>query len=221
MTVTKLPARMVEKGVGSGYELADAGLNRLFPRKWSSVLTAEEAESILACDSLPPSRTRGSFCPRSWPIDRFEAFVDRHKRVPEASGVGEGDRLLMLFDGQGNRAVGGLVFGFNVELDRAHAINRIWIDLSLAWILPARRGAGLGALLMAHLANYISAHPPTRPFVTPGPGVEVFIEADWTSRGGERLTELLANYFEAEIDDTSDGFDPPWPVASVEVWAGY
>jgi GNAT superfamily N-acetyltransferase len=212
---------MVEESPGGGYTLTDAGLNRLFPRRGSCMLDADEAESILACDPLPPSRTRGSFCPQSWSIDRFIAFVDKHKVDREASGVGEGDRLLMLFDGQGSRAMGGLVFRFNVELDATQAVNRVWIDLSLAWILPERRGAGLGALLMAHLANYIRSHPPKQPFVTSGSGVEVFIEADWTSRGGERLTELLANYFEGEREDTSDGFDPPWPIASVEIWAGY
>jgi GNAT superfamily N-acetyltransferase len=216
-------ACLIQPDEAEGFELTPAALNMLFPPRWSGVLSREEAEWLIACDPLDVSATRGSFGPRNWSVKRFGEFVLANRKTPEAANVGEGDRLLMLYPQRGTQRFGGLVFDLKVRTTATAVIQQIWISMHLAWVLPEHRGRGHGAMLVAHLAQYFRSHPPTAPFVIAERGVDVIIVADWTSQAGERLTRMLHNYFTAEQEAFRDLglMEPSWPIARVEIDAGY
>lgn len=125
--------------------------------------------------------------------------------------------ICVWLDGQNETEppIGFVAFSIAWTETNSRRVNLLRLDVGLFWVRPDKRGLGGCAArhVVSHLMHYLSQCKLIHPFVSLS-GVDVLCRANFHSKGGERVFDIIENYLDWMKDAKR------WKIRRIEIDAG-
>ena len=201
---------------------------KIFPEKWDGIiLTGQDAEDILCRKiKIKNSKTKSKLGHKYWTHDKLQNLITtRGKPINEPWNLEEGGQNLLAWEN--NRSTSSppdeiISFNINIfEKTRTNRASSIHIYNNFMWVNPEKRKKNLGHHLAAHFINYLLECHIDLSTVSQR-GIEVTYDADFYTRGGERLSNHISNYLKYMQEAwTIDRYNLCWPIREINIATDY